>query len=147
MTPTTEIFDRELVELLRGRGQRVTPQRLVLHRVLRERDSHVTAEEAMRAVGRQLPNVSLPTIYATFELFEELGLVRRVAMEGGPALFDSRTEEHNHVTCRRCGRVEDIEVPVDDAGARRAARAAGYVPERTDVVVVGLCSSCRNQGD
>lgn len=143
MTPSTEIFDRELTDLLRRRGQRVTAQRLVLHRILRERDSHVTAEEALRAVGRQLPNVSLPTIYATFELFEELGLVRRVAMEGGPTLFDSRTEEHNHVACRRCGRVEDIEVPVDDAHVRSAARAAGYEPEHTDVVVVGLCSDCR----
>src|SRR5690348_10328882 len=97
----------------------------------------------MRAVGRQLPNVSLPTIYASLELFEELGLVRRVAMEGGPALFDSRTEDHNHVTCRRCGRVEDIEAPVDDGGVRRAAEAAGYEPERTEVMVVGLCSRCR----
>jgi Fe2+ or Zn2+ uptake regulation protein len=143
MPPTTETLDGELTELLRRRGQRVTAQRLVLHRVLRRRDAHVTAEEAMRAVEGELPNVSLPTIYATLELFEDLGLVRRVAMEGGPTLFDSRTTEHNHVACRRCGRVEDIEVPVDDARVRRAARAAGYEPERTDVVVVGLCSSCR----
>jgi len=141
--PTTETLDRELTEHLRRRGQRVTPQRLVLHRVLRERDRHVTAEEAMRALDRELPNVSLPTVYANLELFEELGIVRRVAMEGGPALFDSRTEQHDHVACRRCGRVEDIEASVDDVRALRAARAAGYEPERTDVVVVGLCSDCR----
>ena len=61
----------------------------------------------------------------------------------GPALFESRTEQHDHVACRRCGGVEDIEASVDDARARRAARAAGYEPERTDVVVVGLCSACR----
>ena len=90
MAPTSETLDHELTELLRRRGQRVTAQRLVLHRVLRRRDAHVTAEEAMRAVGRELPNVSLPTIYATLELFEDLGLVRRVALEGGPTLFDSR---------------------------------------------------------
>src|SRR5947208_1964087 len=146
MAITTETLDRELTELLRRRGQRVTAQRLMLHRVLRRRDAHVTAEEAMRAVAHELPNVSLPTIYATLELFEDIGLVHRVAMESGPALFDSRTTEHNHVACRRCGRVEDIEVPVDDGRVLRAARAAGYEPERTDVVVVGLCSSCQDQG-
>jgi Fur family ferric uptake transcriptional regulator/Fur family peroxide stress response transcriptional regulator len=143
MASATETLDQELAGLLRSRGHRVTPQRLVLHRVLRCRDRHLTAEEAMRELGQQLPNVSLPTVYATLELFEGLGLVRRVAMEGGPALFDSRTEDHNHVTCRSCGRIEDIEVPVDDARMRRAARAAGYEPEHTDVVVVGLCSRCR----
>src|SRR4051794_13261300 len=119
MPATTETLDRELTELLRSRGQRVTPQRLVLHRVLRARDRHVTAEEAMRALEAQLPNVSVPTVYANLELFEELGLVRRVPMEGGPSLFDSRADDHNHVACRRCGRVEDIEVPVDDARVRR----------------------------
>lgn len=143
MGPTAEILDRELTNLLRSRGQRVTPQRLVLHRVLRSRDRHLTAEEAMRELGQQLPNVSVPTVYATLELFEELGLIRRVAMEGsGPALFDSRTDDHNHAACRRCGRVEDIEVPVDDTRVRSAARAAGYQPEHTDVVVVGLCRDC-----
>jgi Fe2+ or Zn2+ uptake regulation protein len=143
MTPSADALDRELTELLRGRGQRVTPQRLVLHRVLRSQDRHVTAEDAMRALGEQLPNVSLPTVYATLELFEELGLVRRVAVEEGPSLFDSRTDEHSHATCRRCGRIEDIEVSVDDDRVRSAARAAGYEPERTDVVLVGLCGACR----
>src|SRR5436305_7160866 len=99
MAPTAEILDQELTNLLRSGGHRVTPQRLVLHRVLRAEDRHVTAEEAMRALGQQLPNVSAPTVYATLELFEKLGLVRRVAMEGGPTLFDSRTDDHNHVTC------------------------------------------------
>jgi len=145
MAPTPEILDRELTNLLRSRGHRVTPQRLVLHRVLRAEDRHVTAEEAMRALSEQLPNVSVPTVYATLELFEELGLVRRVAMEGGPSLFDSRTDEHHHVVCRRCGRVEDIDLSVDDERVRTAARAAGYEPEHTDVVVVGLCSDCRGR--
>src|SRR5256885_12647858 len=134
MAATAEILDQQLTDLLRSRGHRVTSQRLVLHRVLRSRDRHLTAEEAMRELGQQLPNVSVPTVYATLELFEELGLIRRVAMEGGPSLFDSRTDEHNHVACRRCGRVEDVEVPVDDRRIRSAARAAGYEPEHTDVV-------------
>ena len=145
MSVAVHNLDRSLTELLHTRGHRVTPQRLVLHRVLRAQERHVTAEEAMRALSAELPSVSLPTVYATLELFEELGLVRRVAMEGGTALFDSRTDDHNHVACRRCGRVEDIEAPVADERVRSAARAAGYEPEHTDVVVVGLCSDCRSR--
>ena len=48
---TAADLDRELTTLLRERGQRVTPQRLVIHRVLRERDQHVTADEVLAAVG------------------------------------------------------------------------------------------------
>jgi Fe2+ or Zn2+ uptake regulation protein len=144
MALTTHTLDSELTALLRARGQRVTPQRLVLHRVLRGARRHVTAEDVLIEAGSKLPNVSLPTVYATLELFEELGLVRRVATEAGPALFDSRTDEHQHVVCRSCGRVQDLETPVDDDRARRAARAAGFEPEHTDVVLVGLCADCRD---
>ena len=70
--------DRRLVEALRRRGLRVTSPRLVIHRFLRGRDRHVTAEEAYEAVAPKLPGISLPTVYATLELFEELGIVRRV---------------------------------------------------------------------
>jgi Fe2+ or Zn2+ uptake regulation protein len=144
MQASPETLDRQLTKLLHDRGQRVTPQRLMLHRVLREADRHVTAEEMLGEVGGKLPGVSLPTVYSALELFEELGLVRRVATEAGPALFDSRIDEHQHVLCRRCGRVQDLDTAVDDAGARRAARAAGFEPEHTDVVLVGICSDCRN---
>jgi Fe2+ or Zn2+ uptake regulation protein len=137
-------LDRDLTAQLHERGQRVTPQRLMLHRVLRGADRHLTAEELLDEVAGKLPGVSLPTVYATLELFEELGLVRRVATEAGPALFDSRTDEHQHVVCRSCGRVQDLETPVDDDRARHAARAAGFEPEHTDVVLVGLCADCRD---
>jgi len=142
MTTSSETYDRELTEILHSRGQRVTPQRVVMNRVLRSAKRHVTAEDVLREVTGKLPNVSLPTVYATLELFEELGLVRRVATESGPALFDSRTDEHQHVVCRRCGRVQDLDTAVDDSRARAAARRAGFRPEHTDVVLVGLCADC-----
>ena len=88
----------ELITALRERGMRVTPQRVVLHRALRELDRHVTADELLDAVADRLPNVSLPTIYATLDLLEELGMVRRV-QRAGTTLFDPRTDSHHHLVC------------------------------------------------
>jgi Fe2+ or Zn2+ uptake regulation protein len=132
----------DLVSLLRERGQRVTSQRLVLDAVLAELDRHVTAEEALRAAEQRLPGLSLPTVYATLELFEELGIVRRVPAVRGPVLYDPRTDDHHHLVCRACGAVVDLELAVDPAPAAAAAHAAGAVAERTDVVVAGLCAAC-----
>ena len=67
-----------LCAALRERGQRVTPQRLTIARVVRELDTHVTAEQVLTAVSDRLPGVSLPTVYATLELLEELGSVRQI---------------------------------------------------------------------
>jgi Fe2+ or Zn2+ uptake regulation protein len=134
--------DAELSELLRERGLRATSQRVVMHRLLRERDRHVTAEELLSEASEQLPGVSLPTVYATLELFERLGIVRRVNGGGGTLLWDTRAEAHGHMICRRCGRIEDMEIPVDLERARRLAARAGFEPDRAEVVVSGLCADC-----
>jgi Fe2+ or Zn2+ uptake regulation protein len=133
--------DERLVAALRARGQRVTSQRLVINRLLAEVDRHVTAEEVLRRAGERLPGMSLPTVYATLDLLADLGLARRVSV-GGPALYDPRTDDHAHLRCRSCGRVEDLAAAVDATPALRAARDAGFVGETAEVVVEGLCADC-----
>jgi Fe2+ or Zn2+ uptake regulation protein len=131
-----------LCAALRQRGQRVTPQRLAIARVVRELHTHVTAEQVLTAVSDRLPGVSLPTVYATLELLEELGSVRRVSAGGAAVLYDPRTDAHHHVVCRRCGAVADLEAKLDDAAVITAARDAGFVPDRADTVVHGVCATC-----
>jgi Fe2+ or Zn2+ uptake regulation protein len=133
--------EAQLIAALRSRGQRVTSQRLVIGRLLRELDRHVTAEEVLRRASEQLPGVSLPTVYATLDLLAELGAARRVSV-GGPVLYDPRVKDHAHLRCRVCGRVEDLEVDVDTARALRAARRAGFEAEGAELVVEGRCAEC-----
>jgi Fe2+ or Zn2+ uptake regulation protein len=136
--------DERLAGALRSGGHRVTSQRLVLHRVLCELGRHASAEEIARASVARLPGLSLPTVYATLELFERLGLVRRVDAGGPAALFDPRTEPHAHFACRSCGAVLDLDAPVDAPAAEAAARAAGAEPAGVEVVVRGRCAACRD---
>jgi Fe2+ or Zn2+ uptake regulation protein len=133
--------EARLVAALRERGQRVTSQRLVIGRLLRELDRHVTAEEVLRRASEQLPGVSLPTVYATLDLLTDLGEARRVSV-GRPVLYDPRTEDHVHLRCRECGSVADLEVPVDTARALTAARATGFDAEGAELVVEGRCAAC-----
>jgi Fe2+ or Zn2+ uptake regulation protein len=141
-THTPPRDDTELAELLRERGLRATSQRVVMHRLLRDRNRHVSAEELLSEASERLPGVSLPTVYATLELFEQLGIVRRVNDGGGTLLWDTRSDTHHHMICRKCGRIEDMETPVDLERARRSASHAGFQPDRAEVVVSGLCASC-----
>jgi Fe2+ or Zn2+ uptake regulation protein len=143
MPAMVELVEQSLAGALRTRGLRVTPQRLAIARVLRELGGHVTAEAVFGEVGRRMPGVSLPTVYATLELIEQLGLARRVEAGTGAAVYDVRVEDHGHVVCRRCGAIADLDAPVDRAALLGTARAAGFAPDSADVVVRGLCASCR----
>jgi Fe2+ or Zn2+ uptake regulation protein len=139
-------MESTLSAALRERGQRVTPQRLVVARVLDELRRHATAEMVFGEVSARMPGVSLPTVYATLELLEELGLVARVASEGGAIVYDPRTEEHHHLVCRRCGAIVDVDADVQTAAVVAAARTAGFAPDSAQVVVRGLCADCAAAG-
>jgi Fe2+ or Zn2+ uptake regulation protein len=134
--------EEELKQALRERGMRVTPQRLLIHRALQEIGRHATADEVLRTVAPSLPNASLPTVYGALELFEELGVVRRVAAGEGPALWDPRVDGHHHLVCRSCGKVIDIEGDLDLAALMRRARRRGFRPDSAELVVSGLCPDC-----
>ncbi|GAC1323127.1 MAG: Fur family transcriptional regulator [Thermoleophilaceae bacterium] len=140
----TMTIDTPLIAKLREREMRVTSQRLVIHRVLCERDQHMTAEQVLAAVSDVLPGTSLPTVYATLELLEELALVRRVGTGSTAVLFDSRLAPHAHTVCRGCGAVADLDGVAPSTGALRRARQSGFAPDSAQLVVWGLCPACSN---
>jgi Fe2+ or Zn2+ uptake regulation protein len=137
----------DLVGILHGRGQRATPQRLVILRELRRRGRHCTADQIRTAIRDELPGTSTPTVYATLELLVELGLARRIDTGGGAALYDARVEPHQHMVCRRCGRVDDLDVRLDEPSLLGAARAAGFTPDVAELVISGLCGDCARAPD
>jgi Fe2+ or Zn2+ uptake regulation protein len=135
-------METSLAAALRDRGQRVTPQRLMVARAVSELDRHVTADVVFEEVSRRMPGVSLPTVYATLDLLESIGLVHRVATERGAVIYDPRTDEHHHLACRACGLIVDVEAPVEATALLSAARSAGFAPDQAQVVVRGVCADC-----
>jgi Fe2+ or Zn2+ uptake regulation protein len=135
--------DNELAVALHERGQRVTPQRIAIARALRRLDRHASAEDVAHAVTTELPNVSMPAVYATLELLAELGFARRLTVAPGAVLYDPRTDDHHHAVCSKCGRVLDVRAPLDAEPAFRSARGRGFKPDRVDLVVSGTCADCR----
>jgi Fe2+ or Zn2+ uptake regulation protein len=140
LPPSTDPVD--LVRVLHQRGQRATPQRLVILRQLQRRGRHATADEIRRWIREELPGTSTPTVYATLELLVELGLVRRVDAGSGATLYDPRTEPHQHMVCRRCGRIDDLDGEVDVDRLLRQAAGTGFDPEGVQVVISGVCPAC-----
>lgn len=134
--------DTTVSSALRTRGQRVTPQRLAIATAVRDLDTHVTAEQVFSRVAQRFPGVSLPTVYATLELLEDLGFVRRLAGRAGVTVYDPRVDEHHHLVCSRCGAIADVDGRIDDTALRASAADAGFTPEGSQVVIRGLCADC-----
>jgi len=129
------VRDKVFADALRARGQRVTLPRLMVHRVVAESPQHVTADD----IHEELPSLSFATIYSTLDLLEELGMVRRLSTLEGTTVYDSRTDSHDHATCRSCGRMFDLD-PVEIPAAKMPR---GFHVEQVEVQFVGVCADCR----
>ena len=93
------------------------PRRLILA-VVRETDSHPTAEWVHAAVRRRLPRVSLATVYRNLRRLADQGLLGEIP-EGPSVRFDARVDRHHHFTCTGCSRIFDLAERVDALYAQR----------------------------
>jgi Fur family peroxide stress response transcriptional regulator len=131
-------LDPELNERLARRGFRFTPQREQVYAVLlRERD-HPTAEEVFIRAKREMPDISMATVYNCLDALVKCGLVRQVSLERGATRFCPNMHEHGHFYCDRCKSVFDIPLAVRPG----IELPEGYVAERYDVAIHGLCPAC-----
>ncbi|MFO0891601.1 MAG: transcriptional repressor [Isosphaeraceae bacterium] len=109
-------FDHDtLRHSLESAGLRCTPQRLAVYSELCRIPHHPTAEEVFHAVRRQIPRISLATVYKALEALVEIGAASRLTADNasGSARYDARNEAHYHFRCLRTGDVHDLPTPFD----------------------------------
>jgi len=128
---------------LRARGYRLTPQRQLVLEAVGEL-GHATPEEILAAVRRTASAVNVSTVYRTLELLEELSLVRHTHLgHGAPTYSVATDDDHVHLVCRDCGRVEEAGTEVLAGAVARLEADKGFSVDVGHVAVFGRCRECR----
>jgi Fur family transcriptional regulator, stress-responsive regulator len=134
----------DLLERLRTRGWRMTPQRRVVAEVLRGEHVHLSAETIHARARRRLPEISLATVYNTLNELVAMGELLEVSPGYGPKRYDPNVvDHHQHLVCLGCSAILDVHpageadlvLPVDEQH--------GYEVLDVDVVFRGRCPACR----
>ncbi|HIV59087.1 MAG TPA: transcriptional repressor [Candidatus Stackebrandtia faecavium] len=129
-------------ELLRSNGLRVTRQRLAVLAVLDE-GGHPTVDEIARRAREKVSSLSTQAVYNVLTVLNEHGLARRIEPSGSHARFESRTgDNHHHVVCEHCGRVEDVDCATGSAPCLHAAQSHGFAINEAEVTYWGTCPTC-----
>jgi Fur family peroxide stress response transcriptional regulator len=103
----------ELRRALDEAGLRLTRQRAAVFDYLRSVESHPSAEEVYAAVRRDIPHISLATVYKALEALVESHLATKLAYADGPARYDCRCDAHYHIRCLKTGQVRDLPTAFD----------------------------------
>lgn len=136
------IVKEEIIQALKAKRLRVTPQRFAVYANLLNRTDHPTAEEILSDLNKDAPTSSQATLYSSLQALRDVGLVRDVLLEEGVCRYDANVDLHHHFRCRDCGAIEDIPweqfQQVDTAALR-----PGLVADSYEVTVHGVCDRCQ----
>ena len=101
--------------------------------------SHMTAEEIFYALRQTYPTVVLATVYNNLNRLWQKDLIRKVSVEGMPDRYD-RIQRHDHLVCKSCGRLLDVDL--GDLTAQLEEKA-GISILSYDLKLTYLCEECR----
>ena len=122
---------------------RLTRQRRVILEELKKTTAHPTAGELYDTVRRRLPRISLATVYRNLELLAGSGVIQKLELSGSPARFDGRPEDHYHIRCTQCGRVEDLPLMPLPELEGTLQKASNYQITGLRLDCAGICPACR----
>ena len=125
-------------ERLATRGFRFTPQREHVYAVLLDKRDHPTAEEVFMRAKRELPDISMATVYNCLTALVKCGLARQVSLERGAARFCPNMQEHCHFYCDSCDEVFDV----DWKPGAGISLPKGFKAEQYDIAIHGRCAEC-----
>jgi Fur family ferric uptake transcriptional regulator len=138
----TVVDYEEVLDRLRDRGLRMTPQRRAIVSEVMRTQGHISPAQIARKVQGEMPGVNASTVYRTLTLLEEIGLLQHSHLESGAEYHKAEEAQHVHLTCGRCGR--DDALSIGEAGKLSGLIRAhhGFEADLTHFAITGLCEDC-----
>ena len=109
--------------------------------IINASDTHMTAEQIFFALKQAHPTVVLATVYNNLNTLYQQGKIRKISVEGYPDRYDKNTR-HDHLVCRRCGKLADIYLPDITA---KLEQQVGFSIDGYDLKVQYLCPQCQEE--
>ncbi|WP_210593958.1 Fur family transcriptional regulator [Streptomyces sp. GESEQ-35] len=134
-------------DLLKGKGLRSTAQRRAVLAAL-QGHPHSTAPdlEARIGVGEDSAGgLSRQGLYNVLEDLTKAQLIRCIEPAGSSSRYELRVgDNHHHLVCRHCGRVEDVDCTIGAAPCLDPVENKGFAVDEAEITWWGLCEECQD---
>jgi Fur family ferric uptake transcriptional regulator len=144
---TLNLMAPGMEDSLRERGLRLTRQRRILLDLIDHSGLHLDAESLYQLAKEKDPKLNRVTVYRSLKLFKEGGLVDELDLmhhSGDQHYYETRLkQEHAHVICLRCGKVEEyFGEPLREL-RRQVESQFGFEVQLARTEIGGYCPHCR----
>ncbi len=122
--------------------RRNTSQKTKILEYLRSVKTHPTAEKVYNAVKKDLPAVSLATVYRNLNILADEGIITRLEINK-ELHFDGDISCHQHCVCKSCGKIIDIFNKEVAKCAMKKLTTKEFSPECINIIIYGRCKRCK----
>ena len=126
-----------------GKSQRVTKQKTAILGILQSVSNHPSAEWIYQEARKQVPGISLGTVYRNLNQLRDNGEINELHYGGNQSRYDGRIEQHSHFYCLNCGDIQDLSISPIRAIETRAKEAEGLLITGYRLEYYGLCQVCQ----
>lgn len=109
---------------------------------LLNRQDHPTADMIYMDIRKEIPNISLGTVYRNLSLLADKGDISRLPLSGKAERFDGITEFHYHFVCQECGEIRDLPMDCITEINQAAQKICDGIVTGHDTFFYGLCANC-----
>lgn len=123
---------------------RTTPQKLKIKEYLCSVHTHPTAEMVYTEVKKEIPTITLATVYRNLNNMAERGEVLKLEINN-EFRFDGDCQCHQHCVCKRCGKITDLFRKEISRYALGKVQNADFKAESVCIIFHGHCKNCREK--
>jgi Fur family ferric uptake transcriptional regulator len=145
-TPSSPVAGT-LQSVLVARGIRLTRQRRIILEIIETASQHLDAAQILRKAAKVDPEINRVTVYRTLALLKRQGLVDELDLmhfKGDGHFYERRPQrDHMHMTCLRCGSVQEFESDLFDRVKGQVERDCRFHIMIARFEIGGYCVKCR----
>ncbi|WP_419875675.1 Fur family transcriptional regulator [Candidatus Pristimantibacillus sp. PTI5] len=120
----------------------LTIQRKEILEVVQHAPDHPTAADVIERLRGKGFNFAYGTVYNSLRYLTDAGLIRELKLGEAVSRYDARTDEHQHIVCTVCGRVDEVLTELPNEWLQKVAAETKYRIEHAQVVIEGVCEEC-----
>lgn len=121
---------------------RETVQLMAVQDYLKSVYNHPTAQQVFEAVRKEVPNITLATVYRNLDKLARSGQALKLEVNG-EFRFDGHPELHQHCVCSKCGLVMDFDNPKISENAMKNFNSRKFRATSVSIKFLGLCEKCK----
>lgn len=120
-------------------------QRELILQTVKTHNTHLTVDEIYTYVKKDIPTISLATVYRNVKQLVELNEIRQIPLTQGGDRYDGILHEHFHVRCVRCGTIFDVDSSIISGIDDKIVQTLGFLVEDHQFFAQGACKKCREK--